>query len=83
MLLYENLRKKLIAEFDMDISRGNMVDLGMLNSCRRLKEYFSDSNDVHETSIVFVKDGKINTFKYKLIFRMCYWLIISIIRSKR
>ena len=66
MLLYENLRKKLIAEFDMDISRGNMVDLGMLNSCRRLKEYFSDSNDVHETSIVFVKDGKINTFKYKL-----------------
>lgn len=66
MLLYENLSKKLIAEFDMDISRGNMVDLGMLNSCRRLKEYFSDSNDVHETSIVFVKDGKINTFKYKL-----------------
>ena len=50
----------------MDISKDNMVDLGMLNSCRRLKEHFSDSNDVHETSIVFVKDGRIITFKYKL-----------------
>lgn len=66
MLLYEDLRKKVLAKYDMDISKGNMVDLGMLNSCRRLKEHFSDSNDVHETSIVFVKDGRIITFKYKL-----------------
>ena len=43
-----------------------MVDLGMFNSCRRLKEHFSDSNDVHETSIVFVKEGRIITYKYKL-----------------
>lgn len=50
----------------MDISKGNIVDLGMLNSCRRLKEHFSDSNDVHETSIVFVKDGRIITYTYKL-----------------
>lgn len=66
ILIYENLRKILLSKFDMDISNGNIIDLGMLNSCRRLKEYFSDSNDVHETSIVFVKDGKINTYKYKL-----------------
>lgn len=66
MLLYEDLRKKVLAKYDMDISKGNMVDLGMLNSCRRLKEHFSDSNDVHETSIVFVKDGRIITYKYKL-----------------
>lgn len=66
MLLYEDLRKKVLAKYDMDISKGNMVDLGMLNSCRRLKEHFSDSNDVHETSIVFVKEGRIITYKYKL-----------------
>ena len=66
MLLYEDLRKKVLTKYDMDISKGNMVDLGMLNSCRRLKEHFSDSNDIHETSIVFVKDGRINTYKYKL-----------------
>lgn len=66
ILLYENLRKKLLAKYDMDISKGNMVDLRMLNSCRRLKEYFSDASDVHETSIVFVKDGRINTYKYQL-----------------
>ena len=66
MLLYENLRKRIKAEYGMDISKGNMVDLGMLNSCRRLKEYFSDGNDLHETSIVFVNDGKINTYRYKL-----------------
>ena len=66
MLLYEDLRKKVLVKYDMDISKGNMVDLGMLNSCRRLKEHFSDSNDVHETSIFFVKDGRINTYKYKL-----------------
>lgn len=66
MLLYEDLRKKVLTKYDMDISKGNMVDLGMLNSCRRLKEHFSDSNDVHETSIVFVKDGRIITYKYKL-----------------
>lgn len=66
MLLYEDLRKKVLAKYDMDISKGNMIDLGMLNSCRRLKEHFSDSNDVHETSIVFVKDGRIITYKYKL-----------------
>lgn len=66
MLLYEDLRKRVLAKYDMDISKENMVDLGMLNSCRRLKEHFSDSNDVHETSIVFVKDGRINTYKYKL-----------------
>ena len=66
MLLYEDLRKKVLAKYEMDISKDNMVDLGMLNSCRRLKEHFSDSNDVHETSIVFVKDGRIITYKYKL-----------------
>ncbi len=66
MLLYEDLRKKVLAKYDMDISKGNLVDLGMLNSCRRLKEHFSDSNDVHETSIVFVKEGRIITYKYKL-----------------
>ena len=66
MLLYEDLRKKVLAKYDMDISKGNMVDVGMLNSCRRLKEHFSDSNDVHETSIVFVKEGRIITYKYKL-----------------
>ena len=31
-----------------------------------MKEHFSDSNDVHETSIVFVKEGRIITYKYKL-----------------
>lgn len=66
MLLYEDLRKKILAKYDMDISKGNMIDLGMLNSCRRLKEHFSDSNDKHETSIIFVKGGKIITYKYQL-----------------
>lgn len=66
MLLYEDLRKKILAKYDMDISKGNMIDLGMLNSCRRLKEHFSDSNNIHETSIFFVKDGKIITHKYQL-----------------
>lgn len=66
MLLYEDLRKRILAKYDMDISKGNMIDLGMLNSCRRLKEHFSDSNDKHETSIIFVKGGKIITYKYQL-----------------
>ncbi len=65
-LLYEDLRKKILAKYGMDITQDNMVDLGMLNSCRRLKEHFSDSNDEHETSIIFVKDERINTYKYKL-----------------
>lgn len=66
ILLYEDLRRKVLDQYDMDISMENIVDLGMLNSCRRLKEHFSDPNDVHETSIVFVKDGRINTYRYKL-----------------
>lgn len=66
MLLYENLRKRVKKEYGMDVSKDNMIDLGMLNSCRRLKEYFSDTNDLHETSIIFANDGRINTYKYKL-----------------
>lgn len=43
-----------------------MVDLGILYACRRLKEYFSDSLDYHDTSILLVNNGKIINHKYKL-----------------
>ena len=65
-LLYEDLRKKIQAEYSFDISGDNMVDYVMLNSCRRLKEYFSGPNDVYETNIALVIDGRIITYKYRL-----------------
>lgn len=65
-LLYEDLRKKIQAKYSFDISDKNMIDYAMLNSCRRLKEYFSGPNDVYETNIALVIDGRITTYKYRL-----------------
>lgn len=65
-ILYENVRKNIKAEYSFDISNNGMVDLGILYSCRRLKEYFSDSLDCHDTSILLVNDGRIINHKYKL-----------------
>ena len=65
-LIYEDLRKRILAEYDIDITSNNCIDYGMLNSCRRLKEHFSGPNDSYETSIALVKDGKIQNYKYKL-----------------
>lgn len=65
-ILYENLRKIINKEYSFDISNEGIVDMGILYSCRRLKEYFSDSLDYHDTSILLVNRGKIVNFKYKL-----------------
>jgi len=66
MLIYEDLRKKILAKFGHDITKDNLIDYGMLNSCRRLKEYFSDTNDFHETSIIFFNCGQLVSYKYRL-----------------
>lgn len=65
-ILYENLRKIIKKEYSFDISNDGIVDLGLLYSCRRLKEYFSDSLDCHDTSILLVDNGKIVNYKYRL-----------------
>lgn len=66
LLIYEDLRKCILQEFNMDITSNNCIDYSMLNSCRRLKEHFSGPNNSYDTSIVFVNNNKIQTFKYKL-----------------
>ena len=66
MLLYEDLRKRIKNEYQKDISTNGMIDYGMFNSCRRLKEHFSGPNDMYDTSIIFVNSNKIITYKYKL-----------------
>lgn len=66
MLLYEELRKRIKNEYQKDISANGMIDYGMFNSCRRLKEHFSGPNDMYDTSIIFVNSNKIITYKYKL-----------------
>lgn len=66
MLLYEDLRKRILLEYKMDISQNGHIDYGMLNSCRRLKEHFSASNDSYDTSVLFAHNNKIVTYKYKL-----------------
>lgn len=66
ILLYEELRKKIRTQYDVEISYSGMIDYGVLNSCRRLKEYFSGSNDSYDTSVLFVKNENIITYKYKL-----------------
>ena len=38
ILLYEDLRKKIKNQYSVDISSSGMIDYGMLNSCRKLKE---------------------------------------------
>jgi len=65
MLLYEDLRKKILVEYKTDVS-SQMVDFGLLNSCRRLKEYFSGPNESYETPMMFVKDGLPITFQHRL-----------------
>ena len=65
-ILYENLRKIIIKEYSFDISNNGLVDIGILNSCRRLKEYFSDSLEYHDTPILLVNNGQIINYKYKL-----------------
>lgn len=66
ILLYEDLRKKIKNQYSVDISSSGMIDYGMLNSCRKLKEYFSGPNDSYDTPVLIAKDKKIVTFKYKL-----------------
>lgn len=66
VLIYEDLRKRIQAEYDIDISSNNCIDYGILHSCRRLKELFSGLNESYETSVEFVKEGKTQTYKYKL-----------------
>jgi len=65
-ILYENLRKIIKQGFSFDISNNGIVDMGILNSCRRLKEYFSDSLEYHDTPILLVNNGKIINYRYKL-----------------
>ena len=66
LLIYEDLRKRILAEYGLDITVNNCVDYTLLNSCRRLKEYFSGSNDSYTTSIALVNEGRVITYKYKL-----------------
>ena len=65
-LIYKDLRKRILSEYNIDITLNNCIDYGMLNSCRRLKEHFSGPNESYDTSIALIKDGKIHTYKYKL-----------------
>lgn len=65
-LLYEDLRKRILLDYQFDITHNYTLDYGMLNCCRRLKEYFSGPNDSYETSVVFVHNNKIVSFKYRL-----------------
>ena len=66
MLLYEDLRRRIYTKYQKDISANGLIDYGMLNSCRRLKEHFSGPNDSYDTSVIFVNKNKIFTYKYKL-----------------
>lgn len=66
ILLYEDLRKKIKVQFNFDISSSGMIDYGILNSCRRLKELFSGSNNFYNVPILIAHDRQIITFDYKL-----------------
>src|SRR5574344_330008 len=66
LLLYEDLRKRILCEYNKDISYNGLLNYGMLNSCRRLKEHFSGQNDSYDTSVIFVNNNRIITYKYKL-----------------
>lgn len=65
LLLYKDLCKNIMSKYQFDISP-SCVDYNLLNSCRRLKEHFSGSNNQYETPIVFVHEGKIISYKYQL-----------------
>jgi molecular chaperone DnaK len=65
-LLYADLRNKILSKYQYDVSQNGIMDIGILNSCRRLKEYFSGQNDVYDTNIVLVINSSIITYKYSL-----------------
>ena len=65
-LIYADLRNKIMAKYEFDVSQEGMVDMGILNSCRRLKEYFSGPNEMYDTNIVMIINGSIVTYKYTL-----------------
>lgn len=65
-LIYEDLRKKVLKQYSFDISQAGFVDYSILNSCRRLKEYFSGPNDYYDTQIALVVNGKFVHYKYGL-----------------
>lgn len=65
-LIYEDLQKKVLKQYSFDISQAGFVDYSILNNCRRLKEYFSGSNDYYETQVALVVNGKFVHYKYGL-----------------
>lgn len=65
-LIYADLRNKILSKHNFDISKDGIIDFGILNSCRRLKEYFSGQNDTYDTNIVLFINGSIVTYKYSL-----------------
>lgn len=65
-LIYADLRSKILSEYAYDITQDGLIDFGILNSCRRLKEYFSGPNDAYETNIILFINGSIVTYKYSL-----------------
>lgn len=65
-LIYNDLRKKIQTQYSFDISVDGLVDYGILNVCRRLKEYFSGKNDYYETQLALVVNGQFINYKYGL-----------------
>lgn len=65
-LIYNDLRKKVQKQYSYDISVDGLVDYGILNVCRRLKEYFSGPNDYYETPLAIVANGQFINYKYGL-----------------
>ena len=58
--------KKVQKQYSYDISVDGLVDYGILNVCRRLKEYFSGPNDYYETPLAIVANGQFINYKYGL-----------------
>lgn len=65
-LIYNDLRKKIQTQYSYDISVDGLVDYGILNVCRRLKEYFSGPNDYYEIPLAIVINGRFVNYKYGL-----------------
>lgn len=67
LLIYNDVKKKVLNKYNHNISLNGIIDHSVMQSCKRLKEYFSGDNDSYTTNIPIVTADRFINFQYSLI----------------
>lgn len=67
LLIYNDLKKKIQEKYNVNISANGIIDHSIMESCKRLKEYFSGDNDSYSTTVAVVTPDRFFNYNYSLI----------------